>query len=176
MQPPLDELYLGWLYKQVSPVTIKNPSRTYYNFLKQLYEKEFVWFVSNDDNRAEDGKNLRYEFLHEVEDWDEEWLKLSCSMLELLIGLSRRLAFETDNEPRDWFWKLVENLELVDLSDRSYDRNKMFEVDETLDRVIWRTYLPNGKGGLFPLKNVHADQRHVELWYQMNAYLLENYI
>ena len=28
-------------------------------------------------------------------------------------------------------------------------------------------------GGLFPLKFVKQDQRFVELWYQLNAYILE---
>lgn len=178
MTPPLDDLYLGWLHSQVSPISVKNPKRTYWNFLKQLYEKEFLWFVPNDDNRIADGKALRYEFLteYEVDEIDSEWLGLGCSMLEMMVGLSRRLSFETDVESRDWFWHLIENLNLTNLNDAEYNENKMHEVDEVLERVIWRTYSPNGAGGLFPLNDVHPDQRHVELWYQMNAFVLENYI
>jgi hypothetical protein len=178
MTPPLDELYLRWLHSQVSPVVLKNPSRTYWNFLKQLYEKEFVWFVPNDDNRAEDGKILRYEFLEEcaIDEIDDDWLNLGCSMLEMFVGLSRRLAYETDDEPRDWFWRLVENLNLHDLNDRQYNESKSHEIDAALDRVIWRTYRPNGEGGLFPLNDIHLDQRTVEIWYQMNAYIIERHI
>lgn len=178
MSPPLDDQYLRWLHSQVSPVVVKNPKRTYWNFLRQLYEKEFFWFVPNDDNRIADGKLLRYEFLRElnIDEIDQLWLDLECSMLEMMVGLSRRLAFETDDEPRDWFWHLIENLKLTNLNDHEYNESKMLEVDEALEQVIWRTYSPNGDGGLFPLNDVHADQRNVEIWYQMNAYLLENYI
>jgi hypothetical protein len=42
----------------------------------------------------------------------------------------------------------------------------------TCQRVINRTYGPDGSGGLFPLHKPHIlDQRRVELWYQMQYYL-----
>jgi hypothetical protein len=36
-----------------------------------------------------------------------------------------------------------------------------------------REYDPDGRGGLFPLDGTHANQREVELWYQMQAYIIE---
>lgn len=173
MSAPLDDLYLEWLYSQVGSVKRTNPSATYWKLLKLLFTKEFVWIVPNDDNRIEDGKDLRYEFLDELEihTEDRDWLGLGCSMLELFIGLSRRLAFDGDGLASDWFWELIDNLGL-----RSYnDRAKIPEdqVDEILNRIIWRTYNYDGSGGLFPLKHAREDQRDVELWYQMNAYLIE---
>lgn len=172
MSPPLDESYLTWLYAQVDSVRRRSPSRTYWQLLRQLYTKEFVWFIPNDDNRVEDGRLLRYEFLEsEKLEADHEWLGLGCSMLEMLIGLSRRLSFEAWDEPREWFWILLRNLGLNELNDATnYD---MEEVDETLDRVIWRTYNRNGKGGLFPLQRARKDQRDVEIWYQLSEYVLE---
>lgn len=174
MSPPLDELYFRWLYSQVGSVNVKDRSKTYWELLKQLHIKEFVWIVPNDDNRAQDGRDLRQEFLESegaiVEDPD--WLRLGCSMFELFIGLSRRLAFEADGEPSGWFWHLMDNVGLRIYSDArimSTDR-----IDEILDRIIWRTYEPDGVGGLFPLRNPGKDQREVELWYQLSAYLLED--
>jgi hypothetical protein len=32
----------------------------------------------------------------------------------------------------------------------------------------------DGSGGLFPLKNPQQNQRTTEIWYQMNAWLMEN--
>jgi hypothetical protein len=173
-RPPLDELYLQWLYSQVGSVKNRNPSRSYWKILRKLFTKEFVWIVPNDDNRAEDGRDLRLEFLEEydVRDADATWMRLGCSMLELLIGLSRRLSFEAEGEPSSWFWKLMENLDL-----ERYNDNTPFSdaaIDELLDRVIWRTYRRNGAGGLFPLKRTREDQRQVEIWYQLCAYLLED--
>lgn len=140
-----------------------------------MHETEFVWFIPNDDNRAEDGRALREEFLDErrmsaVEHAD--WFELGCSFLEMLVGLSHRMAFEAQNDPHIWFWHFVETLGLTKYTDASaYDAEKVREILET---VIWRTYEPDGVGGLFPLRQTHDDQREVELWYQLSAWLSEN--
>lgn len=173
MSKPLDELYFQWLYKQVGDASLTDPSKTYWGMLRQFYTTEFVWFVPNDDNRIEDGKDLRQEFVDELEltDVDPSWMQLGCSMLELMVGLSRRLSFAAEGEPRDWFWQLVKNLGLHRFNDRRKYPNKV--VEEALGHVIWRTYEHTGLGGLFPLNNSHEDQRDVELWYQLCAYVLE---
>ena len=173
---PLDEAYLKWLYHQVGDVRFHNPASTYWSLFRTLYSKEFVWFIPNDDNRVEEGKALRREFLldHRLSpyDVDRNWLDLNCSFLEMLIALSRRLAFESEGEAHEWFWELLNTLALDAYSDRNGVPE--VEVDEILDRVIWRQYLANGVGGLFPLEHPREDQREVEIWYQMNAYLLEH--
>lgn len=175
MSALLDEQYFTWLYSQVGSVRLRNRNRTHWSLLRQLYNKEFVWIIPNDDNRVEDGRDLRIEFLEQAgyDRTDTAWLDLSCSMLEMLIGLSRRLAFEDDGEPRNWFWHLIEVIDLEQFNDNHYDENAEDIIDECLERIIWRRYLPNGKGGLFPLRNPDEDQREVELWYQAAAYLLE---
>lgn len=171
---PLDELYLQWLYSQVGNVAIRRPSGRYWNLFRQMYKKEYVWYIANDDNRAADGKQLRYEFVEELqlENVDRNWMELTCSFLEMLIALSRRLAFEAEGEPRDWFWHLLHTLELDIYSDAiqiPYEK-----VDDILNRVIWRTYRKDGYGGLFPLRRPRQDQTKVEVWYQLNSWLMEN--
>lgn len=175
MSAQLDEQYFTWLYGLVSSVKIKNRSRTYWSLTRQLYQKEFIWIIPNDDNRVEDGRDLRQEFIDacQINDLDHNWLNMGCSMLEMLIGLSRRLSFEADGVPDVWFWHLIETMELRQYSDRNYDDDIRKEIDEVLDRIIWRNYEPNGHGGLFPLTHTMKDQRKVELWYQLCAYLLE---
>lgn len=177
MNATLDELYLRWLYRQVSPVTVKNPARTYWSFTKQLFSKEFVWIVPNDDNRVADGKDLREEFLDDfdVEDVGIDWLGLGCSYLEMLVALSRRLAFFLSRDPQDCFWMLVENWGSLDVSDRQYGLNPdlYLIIDEMMDQVIWRTYTYAGHGGLFPLRDPPRDQRKTELWYQMSFWIME---
>lgn len=175
MSPELpDDVYLRWLYRQVAQVHLENPSRTYWSLLRQLYKTEFVWFVPNDDNRVEDGKQLRYEFLNNenIEYVNPEWLHMGCSMLEMLIALSRRLAFEAEGRPRAWFWKLIHNLGLDELND-SVQPYPWEDVDHILENVIWRNYQPDGQGGLFPLQNAQQDQTKIEIWYQLQAYLLQ---
>lgn len=173
MKKPLDELYFEWLYGQVGEVDSRDPTTQYWKLLKILYEKEFVWIVANDDNRAEDGRELRIDFERElgIKVTDPGWKRMSCSFLELLIGLARRLAFETDGQPAFWFWHLINNLGLSRFRDGR--RIPADKVDDILETVIWRNYEPDGRGGLFPLQHPTEDQRDVELWYQLCSYLLE---
>lgn len=176
MTVDLDEAYLTWLHDQVSPVSVRNPARTFWSFLLQLYQKEFVWFVPNDENRVGDAHTLRQDFLDIYgSDWDEDWLHLGCSMLEMLVALSRRLAFMGGGESRDWFWQMIQNLDIPPCSDLDYRRNPdiAHTIDEVLERVIWRTYDYDGGGGIFPLMHPPKDQRKTELWYQMAAYIIE---
>lgn len=177
MSEPLDELYFRWLYSQVGSVRLRNPARTHWALLKQLYTKEFVWVIANDDNRLEDGRDLRLEFLQEanIQNADSEWLSLGCSMLEMLIGLARRLNFETDASVGEWFWKMMYNLNLSDYTDEAGLAGDYSEqdIDNILDELIWRTYDPDGRGGLFPLEDAEEDQRDVEIWYQQSAYVIE---
>lgn len=174
MNQPLDELYLIWLYGQVAVPEVRDPSGTYWRLLKQLYTKEFVWVVPHDENRIEDGKELRLEFIRdqELEDVDPEWIELGCSMLELMVGLSRRLSFEADGEPHYWFWHLMENVGLDRYADNR-QRLPRRRIDDILDQIIWRTYEPDGTGGFFPLRETKQDQRRVELWHQLSAYVME---
>lgn len=170
---PLDELYFRWLYDQVADSETTEPSLGYWNLLKALFTKEAVWRVPNDDNRLEDGKELRFEFLSEnrLGPANREWTDIGCSVFELMLGLSRRLSFEAEGQPHYWFWKLLENLRLNKYSDdRPFPAKR---VDDILNRVLYREYKRTGLGGFFPLKHTTKDQREVELWYQMSEYLRE---
>lgn len=170
---PLDETYLIWLYSQVADPDLKEPSLTFWKLFRELFTKEFVWTIPNDDNRLEDGKALRQEFILDecLEAVDRDWVELGCSFLELMVGLSRRLAFEAGGEPYYWFWVLAENLNLHVYSD---DRRLIkTHINKALEQVIFRTYEKNGRGGFFPLRHPGRDQRKVELWDQMGAYVLE---
>lgn len=175
MNRPLDELYLGWLYSLAGYSQRGRHPQTHWGLLTQLYHKEFVWSVPNDDNRLVDGVDLRVQFLelHQIRTPDPQWMDVGCNMLELLIATSRRLSFLQDGEPSVWFWHLIEVLNLEQYNDANYNMSAEGVIDDTLNRVIYRQYAANGEGGLFPLRNPTRDQRTVELWYQLNAYLNE---
>jgi hypothetical protein len=171
----LDDLYLIWLYEQVGDVKVQSRARTYWDLFRQLYSIEFVWFIPNDDNRAQDGLCLREQFLEDrgmdIFDVDPDWMGSDCSFLEMLVALARRLSFEAEGEPSLWFWHMIENIGLENCTDLGkYDQGK---VDTIVRDVIFRTYDYDGHGGLFPLRRARSDQRETEIWYQMNEYLLE---
>lgn len=171
-----DNLYFEWLYGQVGSVKNRNPARSYWHLFKQLHSREFTWFVPNDDNRVADGKELRDEFIAEYDlvEVDPYWVELGCSVLEMLVALSRRLAFQTIEPASEWFWIMAQNLDIRQYTDEKYNNRSERVVDEVLDRVIDRTYSKDGSGGLFPLRKPVGNQRSIEIWYQMSAYLLEN--
>jgi hypothetical protein len=78
----------------------------------------------------------------------------------------------TDWAAEIWAWKLIKNLKLHNMYDPLTSR-KVDIIDEKIEALIWRTYEPDGSGGFFPLKNAKEDQTKVEIWYQMNAYVIE---
>lgn len=169
----LDDQYFYWLYSQVADVKTRKGPRTYWNLLRKLFCTEFAWFVPNDDNRAEDGRELRFEWASSVDvDVDKHWASLGCSFLEMLIGLSRRLEFQTEQDSVFWFWHLIGNLGLLGHNDRS--RFLEQDIDDRTSAVIWRTYDANGNGGLFPLRYTDNDQTKVEIWRQLSEYLLQD--
>lgn len=175
---PIDEAYFVWLYSQVGSVDRTNLSKTYWKLLRLLHDKEFTWdpkTIEKDGNRAQDGKDLRQQFLQEtgkkVPAREKDWLTYGCSFLELLVALSWQLEFEGGETQADWFWVLIDNLGLTDCTDANPPNKGIVEV--VMDIVIDRSYGPNGQGGLFPLQHPEKDQRDVELWYQLNLYLLE---
>jgi hypothetical protein len=138
--------------------------------LDRLYAREFSWTVPNDDNRVEDGLDLRAEFTggphHDVN-------HRGVTVLEIIVGLSRRLQFNAEGNAKDWAWKLIENIGLDSMNDPLSGRDEQMIAD-VLDQVIWRTYDRNGNGGFFPLVDPPEDQTRVEIWYQMSAYIYEN--
>lgn len=173
---PLDETYFKWLAVQAVNTRLKNPTLTYWSVLRQLFKTEFVWRIRNDHNRVADGRELRLEFLEEHIDGpiEQDWLAEGCSFLEMLLALSRRLTFQAEGaSSSEWFWHMMRNVNLQ-ITDADYEANRMEGfVGQVLQSLNDRTYGSTGKGGLFPLNDPQTDQTKVELWYQMNYYLLE---
>lgn len=176
MTNPLSEDYLRWLAPQIRDEQYSR-GKQYWGLLSIMYEKAFdpdrVWLVSNDDNRLADGLDLRDEFCYENHIHMGSLRGLGpCSFLEVLIGLSRRLSFNSGGTVNGWAWQLLVNLELEKMSD-PISRHKIRKTDRILDTVIQRTYQPDGVGGFFPLAWPDEDQTKKEIWYQMAAYLDE---
>ena len=173
MTEPIEEVYFNWLYSKVCSVGNNSLANTYYTLLRELHSTEFIWLISGDDNRAEDGLELRKEFLsHSRLFGDPDWIGLPCSVLEMFIAFSKRIAFDTDFTEKEWFWMFLNNLQLSDLNDSVLGIPKT--VAEIINPFIWRTYDANGYGGLFPSESFAQDQRKVEIFYQWCSWVYEN--
>lgn len=172
---PLDERYLEWLYSHIGTLGNRNPARSHWLLAEELYRIEFTQFVPNDDNRIADAMQLREEFIINTgAERDPSWMELGCSVFEMLVALCKRVEFESAHDSYYWFWRIITNLNLDPYSDEQFDEQVRLIVQDTFAMVINRTYRRDGTGGLFPLRRPILDQRRVEIWYQMSAYLLEN--
>jgi len=136
-----------------------------------------------DDNRALDGLALRDAYLEET-GMDEVRAigdESECSVLEMLVALASRMDFalyEPDSGERsiNWFWMFIRNLRLATYDCDDPDKERKRHLNNLLiNKFLKRHYLSNGVGGLFPLRHPKKNQAKVEVWYQMMAYVEENY-
>ena len=173
----IEELYFDWLYSQFANNLLTRPKLTYWTLARHLHSTPFIWLVPNDDNRVDDGIELRRVFGREKQlRVDDIWLEQECSCLELILGVANRLSFQTRSTTKDCFWLLLSHLDLAVYNDSYRDSYPREEVADRLEALIFRTYDRNGKGGLFPLVDSDKDQRDVEIWYQMHNWIIDHYL
>lgn len=159
--------------------------KTYIFLMRKLFDTEFSYetarLVPNDDNRIEDGLKLREDYLEETKNLDHLILCGPCSLLEMMIGLAKRIEDTFGMyDYISWFWEMVGNLELLEFDDSSYIwKPKTYDgeiIDEIICRLLNRTYSRNGDGSMFPMNKPKRDLRKTEIWYQMSNYLVERYM
>lgn len=172
------EAYFNWLCDIVRGDRFaKNIS--YDRLLAHLHEREFIWVIPRDMNRADDGIDLRYRFamtqVHEdlVQSVVDDLIE-PCSILEMMIALAIRCEENIMDDPAkgdrtgQWFWGMIVNMGLGSMYNTNYSKRV---VDDALNTMLDRTYEPDGKGGLFTVRHCDRDLRSVEIWYQLLWYL-----
>jgi hypothetical protein len=154
----------------------------------KLYGRTFRWSVPNDDNRAQDGLQLRADFilyytgkslsLSEMPT-DDPLVSTPASIFEVLLGIARRMdelivpPYE-QGEVAKFFWELCENLDLIRYEDQVYPANYDHIIDQRLDDWMDRQY--DYRGGIFPLRTLpDGPHEKKELWFQMMDYVTEKY-
>ena len=164
--------YFRWLLKKIDYQGVKDEGRDYLYLLRSLFGREFYWDVPHDNNRVADGLHLR------IEAGFVEFDMGPCSMLEMMIALAERIGkeiihdYDLENNTAKWFWIMVDNCGLCKYDNANWDAESVRYIQSL---VIFRGYGSDGNGGFFPLKNPKKDQRTVEIWYQMQAFIMENY-
>ena len=134
-----------------------------------------------DENRVDDGVELRYRFVREEGIPDAEIAtnldNRECSVLEIMVSLAIRMEETITSDPdygdrtSIWFWDMVDSMGLLDMDNDHFHGET---VSTTLDRMIRREYASTGRGGLFTVKEPREDMRNVEIWYQMMWWLTDN--
>jgi hypothetical protein len=152
---------------------------TYEKLLTQLHSTEFRYSILKDQNREEDGIDLRYRFAlsQGYDNYVDNVIDIldgPCSVLEMMIALAIRCEENIMDDPcrgnrtGQWFWGMVNNLGLGVMIDNRFDK---YFVHEVIERFLDREYEPDGTGGLFRIKQCNRDLRTVEIWYQLCWYL-----
>jgi hypothetical protein len=174
----LQSLYFRWLYDQVVEVNDPNGLSSYWQVCARMMDYSFRDLVEHDSNRMAEGSELRKEYIRWFanEPLDEaELLFPDVTIFEVLVALARRANLMIEMNVFKWFQLFLRNLGLDRYNDWYCATHFTRNIDRILDRFNSRTYKPNGHhGGLFPLAHPIRDQREVELWYQMAAFMTEN--
>lgn len=175
------EDYFKWICDLVS-VRFRNGGASYKKLLRYLFDVEFVAMIGRDENRAVDGKDLKYRYAYDkgltYETVDQYIYDERCSMLEMLVALANRIEEQImcdpdiGNRTGKWFWDMVENIGLADMTDSKFD---MQNVSMIIYRFIHREYEPNGRGGVVCIPGCEHDLREVEIWCQVMWYLTKYY-
>lgn len=186
----MNEEYFEWL---LSIIGVDTDDENGYGILCSiLFENIFHPIIEMDENRWEDGIRYRYDFgvWHEHGDLKAAEMVANhlddilggCTVLEMLVALSEEMEWELEDSEYQakapkWFEEMIGNLGLDIYTNRELMENEAayFEVDRTIERLIFRRYGYNGEGGLFPLQSPDEDQRETEIAIQMNRYIMENY-
>lgn len=156
--------------------------RSYDELLDYLYDCYFSPNMEMDENRAEDGKELRWQFCHERgfdrdNILDEIGKRKKCTMLEMMVALAQRCESQITMDMDDgvhaerWFYPMLESLGLSGMKNGRMDERK---ADDVVNRFLSRHYTYFGEGSLFTVNNPKYDMRKTDLWYQAMWYIAEH--
>lgn len=174
LQKGVKEDYFEWLYSYVCKGRAHSKV-SYRKVFEHLHQVEFIFSIPNDINRARDGVDLRYRFaMVEGDERITSILDGPCSVLEMMIALAIRCEETIMDDTRygdrtgQWFWEMMRTLGMGNMTDDIYDEDV---VNVILGDFLFRHYSPDGRGGLFYIKDCEEDLRDLEIWTQLCWYL-----
>ena len=160
----------------------RHEAADYCLLLNTLFDIPFRAYVEMDNNRIDDALDMRIEYIsnqdyHRIDYSAVKNRFVSC--LEVLISLAKRMEndilcdpMEEIDHSSDHFWMFLRNL---DVEKYTNDRFLEAEIRLKVEKFIRREYKKNGVGSIFPVKSDKIDMRKLEIWDQMNRFLMENY-
>ena len=168
--------YVYYLYK-----IVQNGGENHRKLCVELFKNRFFITRSapkRDIDREKDGLELRKEQIYELY---EAQLTYPCTMLEMIIGISKRMSeqlMDEDGEDKtaQYFWEIMENLGLTCMDDDNFGWDTGLaqkKIAKTCEILCKRQYNPDGTGGgMFPMPGLLGiNQKKMEIWYQMQEYI-----
>lgn len=183
-------MYFNWLINRASLDDLFG--RSYTHLAHVLHHMIFYWSLDLDSNRSADGLQLRDEWAELIEeeiDAQEDPISEidtnlgigACTVLEMMVALAARI--ETDIMQEDdkgnrtplWFYHMLRNLSLLDCDDDHIFESTDDYIRDVTRKMLCRQYTADGKGSLFPLSRRCEDRREVDIWWQAQHWLAENF-
>ena len=184
--------YVYYLYR-----IVKNGGENHRKLCMELFRNRFFITRSapkRDVDREKDGLELRKEWLYEIhnldniirdeypgDDFDSETGPIPCTMLEMIIGISKRMSeqlMDEDGEDKtaQYFWEIIGNLGLDCWDDDNFGWETGLapkNIEKKCEILCKRQYNPDGTGGgMFPMPELLGiNQKKMEIWYQMQEYI-----
>ena len=179
----LNDRYFKWL---LGLLGFKDPINDcgYISMLSYLYSKDFKLtdpIVGHDDNRLDDGFDLRAQYSNNFTDPEfPEVFEEPVTVLEVLTAFAVRIdddiMYDGALHASKWFFIMIDNLGMTNFTDDRLGLNWTIDDEEQIiDIWMSRQYGIDGKGSIFPIKNTAFDQKNLEMWYQMQEWFRENY-
>ena len=168
--------YVYYLYR-----IVQNGGENHRKLCVELFKNRFFITRSapkRDIDRKKDGLELRKEQIYELY---EAQLTYPCTMLEMIIGISKRMSeqlMDEDGEDKtaQYFWEIIGNLGLDCWDDDNFGWETGLahkKIAKTCEILCKRQYNPDGTGGgMFPMPGLLGiNQKKMEIWYQMQEYI-----
>lgn len=174
----VQEAYFIWLYDRVFDVWDAASADSFTAVCSLMHQIAFTPLVEHDENRIAEAAGLRNDFHKQAGSMGpgelSDLMMPDASVFEVLVALAGRADFMVPLTQKVWFHIFIENLGLDKYSDQFCRSRSTWPIERIINTFNNRAYRSNGKGGIFPLRRPREDQRRVELWYQMGAYMTEN--
>ena len=161
---------------------VQNGGENHEKLCAELFKNRFFITRSapkRDIDREKDGLELRKEWSNDS--LDGEFHIIPCTMLEMIIGISKRMSeqlMDEDGEDKtaQYFWEIMENLGLTCMDDDNFGWETGLaqkKIAKTCEILCKRQYNPDGTGGgMFPMPGLLGiNQKKMEIWYQMQEYI-----
>lgn len=145
----------------------------YEDMLRVLYSYPFEIIVETDANLLPNVFALRDEYGYKPKPYEKDM----ANCFEIFISLASKfdwLLSDLKNPDRteEWFWMMMKNTGLIFYDNEHFNRD---DIESICDVFVHRKYKTNGYGGPFPLRQPRKNVRRVDLWYQINWYVNENF-
>lgn len=174
----MSDEYFKWLCDIVYTEKPEEYSEiAYTKLLSYLHNVRFTYSMQMDEAREQNGIRLRDRYVYLTYgnfDIPEELQHNYCSVLEMMVALAIKCEEDIMNNTaygdrtKHWFWVMISNLGLRLLTDTNFDESY---VEFVIKRFLNREYSPDGRGGLFAIRNCKHDLRKVDIWTQMCWYI-----